>query len=107
VQFDPGLLRTSEFSTGRTVFRFLDVDGQWQELTVPERGLAFTWCQVPIVYRLAEAGDPGVTISRDNGECQELQALALPPEIARELFRRTGTVRTVELVLPLHRLHVG
>jgi len=105
VKFDPSLLRAREFSAERKGFRFLDVAGRWQELTVPERGLAYTWCQVPMVYHLIESGDPAVTVTRDNGERQVFQALALPPEIARELFRRTGRVRTVELALPVHRLH--
>jgi len=105
VYFDPALLRAREFSTEHKTFRFLDVDGKWQELTVPGRGLAFTCWQVPIVYRLVEAGSPAVTVTRDNGERQVFQTLALPPEIARELFRRTGSVRAVELALPVHRLH--
>jgi hypothetical protein len=37
-------------------FRFLDVGGHRQELTVPASGLAFTWCQVPIVYHLRGEG---------------------------------------------------
>ena len=99
VQFDPSLLREREFLSESLPFRFLDVDGQWQELTVPDSALAFTWCQVPLVYRLDESSEPAVTVTWDNGERQTLSTLALPVEIAEQLFRRNGCIREVELVL--------
>jgi hypothetical protein len=99
VQFDPGLLRAQEFIAEPEPFRFLDVDGQWQELTVPGGGLAFTWCQVPVVYRLDESARSTVTVTRDNGERQVLPALTLPPEVAQQLFQRSGRIRKIELVL--------
>ena len=49
VRFQPSLLRAREFVREARKFRFLDVDGNWQEIDVPAGGLAFTWCQVPVV----------------------------------------------------------
>jgi hypothetical protein len=63
VKFDVSLLRVREFLASPTTFRCLDVDGQWQELSVPESGLAFTWCQVPFVYRLDDSAEPAVTVT--------------------------------------------
>ncbi len=51
VRFHPSLLRAREFVREPRQFRFLDVDGNWQEIDVPAAGLAFTWCQVPIDLR--------------------------------------------------------
>ena len=104
VRFDPGLLRACEFIAEPEPFRFLDVDGQWQELTVPKGGLAFTWCQVPMVYRLDESARPAVTITGDDGERQALPALALPAEVARHVFQRSGSIRKIELVLNSRQL---
>ena len=104
VRFDLALLRSREFGAESQPFRYLDVDGQWQELTVPRRGLAFSWCQVPIVYRLAGAAEQGLKVMWDDGEHQALPEPALPAEIALHVFRRSGRVRRIELVLTTHQL---
>jgi hypothetical protein len=100
VSFEPGLLREREFDTEARPFRFLDVEGHWMELQVPARGLAFTWCQVPVVCRLVERGPPSMTIARADGSSQSLAALSLPAEISEEIFRRSGQVRRLSLDLP-------
>lgn len=99
VKFDPCLLRECEFTTEPKEFRFLDVNGQWQTLTVPAQALAFTWCQLPLVYRLDNSAKPGVVLSWDNGEQQEVSELALSVEVASEIFRRSGRIRQIVLTL--------
>jgi len=103
VNFEPALLRTCEFTSGARRFRFLDVDGQWQTIEVPVSGLAFTWCQVPIVYRLRD-GLPALTITWKDGSTQVLPALSLPAEPSSELFRRSGQVRQISVEFPAQAL---
>jgi len=98
VNFELALLRAREFVAGPQTFRFLDVDGQWQELTVPESGLAFTWCQVPFVYRLDDSAEPAVTVTLDDGSHLTPTGLTLPTELSAELFLRSGRIRQIELV---------
>ncbi|MBT8466547.1 MAG: hypothetical protein KJO57_17870, partial [Deltaproteobacteria bacterium] len=100
VNFELGLLRAREFVARPQTFRFLDVDGQWQELTVPASGLAFTWCQVPFVYRLDDSvPEPAVTLSLADRSQRELKAPMLPADLSAELFSRNGRIRRVELVV--------
>jgi len=99
VNFEVGLLRACEFLASPQVFRFLDVDGQWQELTVPESGLAFTWCQVPFIYRLDDSAEPAVTVTLDDGSHLTPTGLTLPTELSTELFLRSGRIRQIELVV--------
>jgi len=99
VRFDPRLLRACEFTAGPRVFRFLDVDGQWQSLALPESTLAFTWCQVPIVYHLRSAGRPALTITLQDGSVQAVPELSLSAELSAQLFRRTGRIRQISLEL--------
>ena len=98
VTFSPRLLREREFITEPRSLRYLDVDDQWQELDVPTAGLAFTWCQVPMVYRLDDAVEPALTITRDDGSRRTLPGLALPVEESAELFLRSGRIRRLDLV---------
>jgi len=93
VHFQPNLLREREFLTHVREFRFLDIEGNWQELSVPAPGLAFTWCQVPVIYRLDNDVESALTISWDDGEEQHLPQLTLPTEVSAELFQRSGRVR--------------
>ena len=93
VTFEPHLLREREFVREARKFRFLDVAGNWQEIDVPASGLAFTWCQVPIVYELHDDTDPSLTLLWDDGEKQTLAQLALPATESAELFQRSGRIR--------------
>jgi hypothetical protein len=104
VRFEPRLLSEREFGRDARRFRFLDVDGRWQELEVPVRGLAFTWCQVPIVYRLVDDGPPSMTVIQQDGSSQTFPAPSLPPALSSEIFRRSGRIRRVWLDLPRDRL---
>jgi len=104
VRFQPGLLRECEFGVAARPFRFLDVEGRWQELQVPARGLAFTWCQVPIVYRLVDDGPPAMTITHEDGSSRTLAALSLPADLSAEIFQRSGRIRGLSLDLPRHLL---
>jgi hypothetical protein len=99
VAFDVSLLRVREFIASPRSFRFLDVDGDWQELAVPESGLAFTWCQVPFVYRLDDSAAPGLEVTLDDGRRLTPSDLTLPAELSAELFQRTGRIRQVDLVV--------
>ncbi len=104
VRFEVALLRAREFLASPQVFRFLDVDGQWQKLTVPKSGLAFTWCQVPFVYRLDDSAESAVTVTLDDGSHLNVTGLALPSEWSAELFLRSGRVRQIDLVVRRSKL---
>jgi hypothetical protein len=106
-RFEPGLLRAREFITEPKPFSFRDVDGQWQQLTVPESGLAFTWCQVPVVYHLNDSVVPSVTVTMDDGSQQTLAEPALPEALSNEVFQRSGRIRRIELVLGSSLLFSG
>ncbi|MEL7450329.1 MAG: hypothetical protein AAFN78_14035, partial [Pseudomonadota bacterium] len=96
VRFDPSLLRPVEFLDDPSVFRYLDVDGNWQEIDVPAHGLAHTWCQVPLVYQLAD-DDTGVTLTLDDGTQHRVDELALSADMASEIYRRSGRLRRIDL----------
>ena len=103
-KFEVGLLRAREFIASPQTFRFLDVDGQWQELMVPESGLAFTWCQVPFIYRLDDSAEPAVSLTLDDGSQVKPVGLRLPPELSAELFSRSGRIRQIELSMRRNQL---
>jgi len=104
IRFDPGLLRAAEFSAEPRSFRYLDVLGEWQELKLPARALAFTWCQVPVIYRLDESAATGLTLTFEYGMTEKVPALSLTESISAELFQRSGHVRLIDVTLGLEDL---
>ena len=99
VHFQPRLLRSCEFLDAPQPLRFLHVNGHWQEMIVPASGLAFTWCQVPLLYQLDDSAEPALTVHWDNGDIQAMPSLELPPKVASELFQRSGRIEKIVLVL--------
>ena len=99
LHIEPGLLRAIEFSAEPRSFRYLDVRGDWQEIQVPAAALAFTWCQVPVVYRLEEDADPALTLVYEYGRTESLPALSLPESVSAELFLRSGHIRQIDVSL--------
>ena len=80
---------------------YVDVDGNWQTITVPENGLLFTWCQVPIVYTLCDddGAEAGITVICDDATEHNFTQMALSPEFSEELFQRNGRIRQINVSL--------
>ena len=95
--FEPRLLRKREFLAESLPFCYLDVEGDWQELEVPVNGLAFTWCQTPVVYTLADGAGQSVAIVLDDGSEQTFAELSLAAPESSEIFRRTGRIRRINV----------
>ena len=98
VSFNPALLRSCEFTTEASSLHFLDVAGEWKDLAIGANELAFTWCQVPVVYELTDAA-PSVTLTYNDGSTETLTELALSAEQSQELFLRSGKIQKLELSL--------
>ena len=100
VRFQPTLLRLQEFLREPRGFRYLDLHGAWRELGLPAGSLAFTWCQVPVVYRLAGDRSPAaLTLTLDNGKTRHLPDAALDADDSAALFTRSGRIRQVTVDL--------
>ena len=99
VHFQPSLLRAREFIAKSRDTGYVDVDGNWQTLTVPVNGLLFTWCQVPIVYTLNDGAEASVIVICDDGTEHTYTQMALSPEMSEELFQRSGRVRQINVSL--------
>ena len=97
IHFCPGLLRREEFVTGRTEFACYDVAGVKQQLLLQAGELAFTYCQVPIIYRLAEGNS--LTVVGANGAKRQAEPLRLDATDSRKIFERTGEVARIEVSL--------
>lgn len=100
VRFEPALLRAREFHTREHSFRHLATDGSWQQMALPAGTLAFTWCQLPIVYNLGDEPEASVTITYADGRSRRQQQAALTREDSAHAFRRSGIISRLDVTFP-------
>ena len=98
VRFRPVLLRPVEFVTEPGSFRFFDVNGQERTIELRADSLAFTYCQVPVVYERANGDEAWVRVIFSDGGTRGYRGDRLDKETSQAIFDRSGRVV---------RLHVG
>lgn len=97
IHFRPTLLRRSEFLTHPAEFRWYDPHGRLRTLELQPGMLAFTCCQTPFVYRVAEQA--GIHIADRDGGARTLDGSALDRLSSESIFRREGAIDRVEVAL--------
>ena len=102
VAFRPLLLRADEFTADPSPFRYLNLSGRWQTITLPAQALAFTYCQVPVVYR--KMSDHGLRVTLSDGSEVKAEAVELTRELSRSLFDRSGEIVRIDVDIPSEAL---
>lgn len=97
VHFRPLLLREEEFLTAPAPFRYVDLRGITRRLRLPPGSLAFTYCNVPVIYRLAATDSLGIEGS--SGLRRSAGELRLDSETSRSVFSRSGYVTRIVVSL--------
>jgi hypothetical protein len=97
ILFKPYLLEEQEFITNTSKFNFYDVFELKQQIDIPPKSLAFTFCQVPFIYHLS---DHNLVVAHfSDGSKKQMEGLMLPEDISEKIFNRTGDLLKIELFL--------
>jgi hypothetical protein len=95
ISFRPLLLRKAEFLREPQRFEVFDVRGEPAIVELPSNTLAFTYCQVPVVYHLSPVTR---TIVVHEGPCiREVPGATLDREISSSIFRRAGRFARIDV----------
>ena len=94
VQFRVDLFDRDELVQTARQFSYYDVEGTLQSIEVPQNGFAFTFCQVPVVYRIGD--EDAIHVRFSNGKQDALAGAQLDARLSRLLFQRTGKIREIE-----------
>jgi hypothetical protein len=97
ITFDPVLLRKEEFITLPTTFEYFNLEGDPQRMDLPEVSLAFTLCQTPILYHLAERS--GMEVHFADGSFVEVPGSRLDLELSQHIFKRDGVVERIDVFI--------
>jgi hypothetical protein len=100
--FDPCLLRKEEFLTTAQEFSYVDVQNKNRSLSLSAGSLAFTCCQVPVVYELADR--EGMVLAHSDGRTTELASRQMDPASSEAVFGRTGQITQISVRVVENRL---
>lgn len=93
LQFKPDLLRKEEFLQKVGSLTYIDLNKQQKELKLEENSLGFTYCQIPIIYKLSEKENLKVVFSEDS--ILEYDELILDSATSKKVFERTGEINRI------------
>lgn len=91
--FEPHLLRKEEFLKEPMPFLYINLKGKQDQVDLEKGSLGFTYCQVPIVYKLSNKESIHVFFS-DNTR-SEFNSLSLDSSTSKKIFERTGEVNQI------------
>jgi hypothetical protein len=97
IHFVPRLLRSSEFlKTSRTA-RYFNLNAEKTSIDLQPGQLSFIFCQVPVVYELADHST--IYIFYSNGQSEEVEGHALNSAISKKVFGRTGEIYKLHVMV--------
>jgi len=96
LRFAPELLDDAEFGAA-TEFAVVTADGERKVVPVPAGGVAFTLCQVPVVYE--PATEQRIAVELADGRVEMVDGDRLPADVSREILARSGRVAGVRVGL--------
>jgi hypothetical protein len=99
LSFDSRLLRSQEFFKEERAWLFHDVTGTEQTILLPPESLGFTYCQVPVVYKLGENG-AAIALHTVDGHTTHIVGTSLDEQVSQAVFSRSGTVTVIEVTVP-------
>ncbi len=91
--FDSSILKASEFLQTADNFEYVDVAQQKQSIALQKDSLAFTVCQVPVVYKKASKASTSVEFF--DGPTKMFDTNSLDAETTKHVFERTHKVKQI------------
>jgi len=93
IMFNPRLLRKGEFLKKPKTFTYVDIDKEVKEIEVEKDSLCFTYCQIPIIYKLSEK--EALKVEFNQGPSLEFTDLSIDLNTSKKVFERTGEISQI------------
>jgi hypothetical protein len=98
LSFNPTLLHKDQFLKQEQIVSFLDFDDNPYSITLDKESLAFTVCQVPIIYKMGVKNQ--IEVEYKNGKIETFLSLTLNDDVSQDIFKRTGEIIQVTVEIP-------
>jgi len=99
VRFRPTLLERGEFLAEPGAYRYYDLQGRETTIDVMPGSLAFSFCQVPVIYERTRE-EAWIRVTRKDGSSTDRSGDQLDAAESAALFDRSGTVVRIEVGVP-------
>jgi hypothetical protein len=93
--FQPSLLHKNEFLKTQKQASLVLVNGSTKTLMLEKDCLAFTVCQVPVIYIIAAANKIEVLFT--DGSTELLNTIELSKDLSNKIFQRTGEIAQIKI----------
>jgi len=97
LQFNARLLRNEEFLKTSKTFKYTNVNKQIEKIELDKDSLCFTYCQIPIIYKLSDKD--GVKVVFNRVSILEFDGLSLDTQTSKKVFERTGEISQIIVCL--------
>jgi hypothetical protein len=97
INFNPRLLKKQEFLKKPKSFEYTDINKEDKMLRLEPDTLCFTYCQIPIIYKLSEEEGLKVVFNKDS--ILEFNSLNLDLKTSKKVFKRTGEIDHIVISL--------
>ena len=95
IVFESGLLDPDELLDRKSTFEYFDLRGVQQQIILEQGQLGFTFCQVPVLYRVSNEDKISVTFA--DGKQISITNHTIGREISSGIFQRTGEITRIEV----------
>ena len=95
LHFDTAMLKKEEFLTDANQFVYYNVIGEKKNIELTKDSLAFTYCQVPIIYHLGN--NRQLTIEYTDGTKKNIEGTGLSRNITQLLFNRDHSIEKIRV----------
>ncbi len=92
-QFD--MLNKSELLINENIFKYFNIQGNPKEIKLKKGQLAFTICQVPVIYKTSNKNK--ISVKFTNGKKILFNKLTIGKEISSKIFQRSGEIMQIEV----------
>ncbi|OUR97611.1 hypothetical protein A9Q86_15455 [Flavobacteriales bacterium 33_180_T64] len=93
--FNPSLLRIDEFLVNKKTYNYVDINKNWKDINLEKGTLAFTYCQVPIIYNIGD--ENSITVTYADSSILNIKSLTLDKDISNEVFTRSGLIDKISV----------
>lgn len=95
INFGTSLLNNNEILTHAVDFNYYDVKGNLKQLHLNAGQIAFTYCQVPVIYTKTQSQN--IRVYFTNGQKIEISGNSLDADMSLQVFKRQHTIDKIEV----------
>ena len=95
ISFDPSILRKDEFNLTESIFKYVDYNSKIKLMNLNKNTLAFSICQVPVIYHLSKSEQIEITFV--NGDSKRISGNEIDEINSKKIFERNNEIEKIDV----------